>query len=122
VDSGSSNAVSCSLGLDSLSSGDFPPRGFVRGELSAVKLGTVCEKSRSRFGSVRDVREGVSSVAVLPGEDRGFGVLRGDEPRDVLIGDRARGGGRIGRSLLRSDLRPIRISVGSGRVPEQVDD
>ncbi len=67
---------------------------------------------------VRDVRDGVSSSIGLPGEERMFGVRRGDDPIDVLIGDRARGGGKIGLSLLRIVLlRVERTSVGSGMLP-----
>jgi hypothetical protein len=91
-------------------------RALVRGISSALNFG-VDEKSRSRLRAVRDIRDGVSSLSPRPGEERTRGVLRGDDPIVVLMGDLERGGGSIGLSLLRRDFWDLTTSVGSGMVP-----
>ena len=60
-------------------------------------------------------RLGVALLLCRIGDDNGPTDLRGDEFSDVLIGDRACGGGRIGLPFRRA----LSTSVGSGIVPER---
>lgn len=94
---------------------DNKDRTFL-GEGATVCSGSSIEKSNLRFTIGCDVlRLGVPEIDRV-GDDMGPIDRRGEEPKDVFIGDRARGGGSKGLPS-RDNRWVLKTSIGSGIVP-----